>query len=509
MSFLPVVERELLVASRRRGTFRARGLVAVITSGIAAVVIVLSGVSGARAGGGLFRFLMALAFIYCIVEAARTAADAFSEEKREGTLGLLFLTDLRGHDVVLGKLAAVSIRSFQGLFAFFPVLAVALIVGGVTVGEFWRAAVTLTNLLFVAVSVAGCVSVFSIRSHRALGASFILLLFLCIYPRASSWLSGMGLGAPAWLWAVSPAYPAVVLADVVYQRNPFSFWSSVVASHMLGWLLLGIAAMNITRAWQAQATGSMPGKTPGRGGQVGRGEDLAKRELWRNRMLATNPVLWLAARNQEARTLSWVFIAVCGGVVLAGWVMEWMLGGFGSEMAMVLLVILSFGLKIWIASHASWTLAEARWNGSIELLLATPLKADEIVTGQWLALQRFFLGPVIAVSVLQVGLLAVDVVEGTNPANSGSLPWFGSIGLALFGAATFVVDAVAVGWVGMWVGINSPKPAVAFVKTILIAVVLPVLAFCIPNLLIDFVLISWAQSGIRNRFRRAVAREPH
>jgi hypothetical protein len=32
-------------------------------------------------------------------------------EKREGTIGLLIFTDLRGHEVVLGKLLATSLRA--------------------------------------------------------------------------------------------------------------------------------------------------------------------------------------------------------------------------------------------------------------------------------------------------------------------------------------------------------------------------------------------------------------
>ena len=36
-------------------------------------------------------------------------------------LGLLFLTDLRGHDIVLGKLAATSLRAVFGLVAIVPV----------------------------------------------------------------------------------------------------------------------------------------------------------------------------------------------------------------------------------------------------------------------------------------------------------------------------------------------------------------------------------------------------
>ena len=67
-----------------------------------------------------------------------TTADCLSEEKREGTLGLLFLTDLKGYDIVLGKIVAASVNWFFGLLALFPVLALSLLMGGVAPGEFWR-----------------------------------------------------------------------------------------------------------------------------------------------------------------------------------------------------------------------------------------------------------------------------------------------------------------------------------------------------------------------------------
>ena len=55
-----------------------------------------------------------------------------SEEKREGTLGLLFLTDLKGYDVVAGKLVANSLNGFYALMAILPVVALALLMGGLT-----------------------------------------------------------------------------------------------------------------------------------------------------------------------------------------------------------------------------------------------------------------------------------------------------------------------------------------------------------------------------------------
>ena len=59
-------------------------------------------------GTGIFGVLKWMGMIYACGAGVFLTADCLSEEKREGTLGLLFLTDLRGHDVALGKLLATS-----------------------------------------------------------------------------------------------------------------------------------------------------------------------------------------------------------------------------------------------------------------------------------------------------------------------------------------------------------------------------------------------------------------
>src|SRR5262249_50558803 len=126
---------------------------------------------GQRAGNSVFSALAIFCFAYCLLTGARQAADCLSEEKREGTLGLVFLTDLRGYDVVLGKLVAVSAKTLQGLIAFFPVLAVAFILGGITGGEFWRTTAVLVNALFFSLCLGLWVSALSSQSHMALAGT--------------------------------------------------------------------------------------------------------------------------------------------------------------------------------------------------------------------------------------------------------------------------------------------------------------------------------------------------
>src|SRR5213083_2033731 len=103
MTFLPIVDRELRVRARMRSTYRFRLLAALGAIALVGFLLLMSGNLAAAGGygGWVFYALAWLSFVYCLFGGARHTADCLSEEKRQGTLGLLFLTDLRPHDVVL------------------------------------------------------------------------------------------------------------------------------------------------------------------------------------------------------------------------------------------------------------------------------------------------------------------------------------------------------------------------------------------------------------------------
>src|SRR3974377_2058980 len=131
MTFLPIVARELRVTARRPGTFWVR-------SGAALAILVVGtwyflmnpGQPPHDIAMGLFGILTGSAVFYCLFSGVWFTADCLSEEKREGTLGLLFLTDLKGYDVVLGKLVATSLNGSYAVLAVLPILALPLLLGG-------------------------------------------------------------------------------------------------------------------------------------------------------------------------------------------------------------------------------------------------------------------------------------------------------------------------------------------------------------------------------------------
>jgi ABC-type transport system involved in multi-copper enzyme maturation permease subunit len=163
----------------------------------------------------LFSGLSWLCMIYGLAAGRLMTADCLSREKREGTLGLLFLTDLKGYDVVLGKLAATSLDGFYGLLAVFPLLAIPLLAGGMTNGELWRMALVLVNTFLFSLAIGLFVSAMCRDEQKAMAANFGLLLLLAAVPPA--------FGA---IHMMSTVRPLPMIHGFFYSCPVYSFWQS-------------------------------------------------------------------------------------------------------------------------------------------------------------------------------------------------------------------------------------------------------------------------------------------
>src|SRR6266850_3765995 len=162
MTFLPIVARELRVASRRRGTYWARTVTALTIVAVGTWVFLASQQSPPHEIAlALFGIFTGTAVLFGLVGGATSTADCLSQEKREGTLGLLFLTDLKGYDVVFGKLAATSLNAFYGVLAVVPMLGVPLLLGGVAPAEFGRMALVAMDAVFFSVAIGIGISAMS------------------------------------------------------------------------------------------------------------------------------------------------------------------------------------------------------------------------------------------------------------------------------------------------------------------------------------------------------------
>lgn len=494
---LPIVHRELQVAARdpKLHAHRLRGgtLVLLLSAGM-----IFSGVWRPSSAGKMFQAVSFLALLYCLFQGVQKCADTITEEKRQGTLGLLLLSGLEGFDIILGKLAAALIRSLSGLLSFVPVLAVSLLLGGTTGGEFWRMVLVLCVSLVAALSLCLLVSTVSRSKPIALSMG---LMFLWVSVPFILALSVGGLRGEA-MRALSPIALSSAGSDAYYHGNEFVFWFGTFAFLVLAALALAAASLLLPRSWQDKPAAST------RDGR-NRGGHRSREGQKRAAMLDRNPVMWLMFDARSARFFRaaiWVGALVSGATIIGAALDIPSLANVelfkGLDLIIILLVAAAVAImaSLHVAREASRNLAEARTNGTLELVLSTPVKVSEIISGHWLALRNSSVPAVVLLLVL--GCYA-SISTYRDERSVEILFLLKSFAEAIFGV-------VVSGWVGMWMGLTSKSPARAFFKTVLIGIFLPHLV-CTPTLVNQLTLFLIAADRLKVHFRRFVADQyqPH
>src|SRR5262245_22724915 len=221
MTLLPVVERELRVAARRSETFWGRTAAAIIGMGIGGWYFWTASRFGGTANMGreLFQIVAFGIYVYAALSGVTYSSDSVTEEKREGTLGLLFLTSLRGYDVAIGKMTASSLAAFYRLLAVLPVMAFALLLGGVTPGEYWRMVAVLLNTLFASLAVGLLTSTFCGSARQAAITAFVIILLVGSGAPFLQWVAQFFFNKtfPSWFGALTPVYSLLCAQDTEYH----------------------------------------------------------------------------------------------------------------------------------------------------------------------------------------------------------------------------------------------------------------------------------------------------
>lgn len=413
LRFLPVVERELRLASRGSSTYRWRS--GVVGVGLAAMALLTGALSSGAAppnilGQSMFVTLVAVSSVYALLAGLVVTADTLSREKREGTLGLLFLTDLRGFDVVLGKIAASSLNTVYGLVGLLPLIAIPVMLGGVTIGSGVLSAVSILNLLFVSLSLGIAVSALSWDERRAAFASLILGLCLALGPISMSmWFSGDRRLAIA-LAACSPLAPLTLTATPTLSQMLGGAGSSLdlaffglllLPSHLLGWGFLVLAGRWSGSVWHSRGGAPVRRTVDER---VFNARDPAARARARKRLLDVHPLVWLLERHPGKRYYA-DGLAVS---ILAIWFFGFrsygtnMFGGPTWFLIVPLSVTIHLVFAAWVVAESSMRWIQDRRSGALELLLCTSLTDRDLIRGHELALRRLFLRPVVVLILAEV-----------------------------------------------------------------------------------------------------------
>jgi ABC-type transport system involved in multi-copper enzyme maturation permease subunit len=501
MTFLPIVARELRAASRRRWTYWRRFSAALLALLVACFVLLMEGRADPREiGSELFATLAVLLFVCIAIVGTQLTCSCLSTEKREGTMGLLFLTDLRGYDVVFGKLAATSLHAAYSILAVLPVLAIPLLMGGVGNGEVWRVALVSANLLFFFLSVGMFSSSVCRQDHRALVLAVLIslvtvlawpLLYQLVYPSMLSGSHAIILALvpdrfdPQWLSLPCPIYGCITAFEDNYQTGPLppaAFWWNALITQLYSWFFLLLACWIVPRTWQETVAGPRRGKWRDRCRALLQGSAAAQAAV-RLKLLDINPFLWRAARPRAKYFAPWLFLALAA----ASWFASGKLfndGGrprlFDEPNDFLWITVVHFIFKMWVAFEACRCFAEDRRSGALELLLTTPLSEEQIIRGQRRALWRQFAAPVAA--VVLVDLLFMNRLLSQVPHGySEGLQM--AVCLYLIAGGFFVMDTYAMSWLSMRLGLSGRKPIRIIMLSFWWAVLLPGLVSSVVSLL--------------------------
>lgn len=429
--------------------------------------------AGRNATQVMFALMGFLLLQVCLFGGAQATADSISKEKREGTVGLLLLTSLSPFQIVVGKLVANTIRLFYDLMVALPVLSMMVLLGGVDGMTLLTMGVVLLNTVFVCAAFGlWASSVEKERTRASTKAVMLVLTFWILLPSVAaicqryfgpSFVLQL-LSLFSFSGALTMGGPMAVFGFQILGSK--SQWLAVLAMHLVGWFCIWLAVRGLRKTWQDAPASAKPSlKERLRAMSFG---NPRVRQAHRARLLAINPFYWLASRDLHRRLKAWV-------VTLSFMLFVVFMPGGGPLVIwhfLTMVVMLSFFSQMTFSSNAAAQLSQEYEQGTLEMLLATPLSPREIIQGQLAALRDTFGGQVLMIAALGVAVGSWGTIE-LYYRGAAEYPMFA------FGTVCLVINYVlsmrAYAWLGMWCVTISADPKKAHGQAVVRGFLIPLM----------------------------------
>lgn len=498
MNVLPVIVRELRAESRSPFTYwlRALGAGAVIMA--AGFFILLHGFR-TEDGGRLFAQLHGALQLAIWVMVPVLTVDCLSRERREGTLGLLFLTPLKALDIVIAKSLAHGLRAVTLLLAVLPVVALPLLMGGVS----WKQAVSSLLLngsaLCLALAAGLLASALSKSWVRSLILAFgLALMFAYMFCAELAWsfsmtsttyrtylLNGSDGGLLKTGFQLALSLDPDFFISYAYAQAGFAAPSGMSPGAMANGVLVTVtislvlsliallvvalmAAVITKRNWQERPPSPFAIWLKNKLCTPVVMLDLLQR--WMKRKLDRNPIGWLEQRTWSGRLVIWgwfaVMISVYSLVLTNPNFLTRSFNGIHQFMAWILFLSMSV--------NASTSFRRERETGVLELLLVSPLSETQIILGRLRGLwEQFF--PSVAL-LLGGWIYLACILDRTR---SGEFP----VAAIVFSITSFIAVPV----IGIYYSLICRNFLTSLVTTVLVALILPSILGSTLVLIVQFI----------------------
>ena len=475
MTLLPIIERELKVRARSGATYWVRFAVGIAGALLCVQQMIVSGPLNTPAvvGRRVFDEMTGIAFLLCC-SACVLAVEAINTERREGTLGLLFLTRVRSYDVLAGKLVSVGATSLCALAALVPALMIPVLAGGVTGSEAFRKAAGLVATLLFALGAGLCGSAAHAQRSKAVFGAVLIVVVIALGPYLLVSIAGSASGVGRSVGLFSPLVLLRAAGEVAYQAAPGAYWSSLVTVQALGWLLFAAAGLQLQGSIGREG-GSEVVRPPPRPKDLERAVGLGR---WRPDKEEAGPMEWLVYRQHGVSPVAWGLAVVAlafsrlvslatkpasGASTPVFWVLAWPMG--------LAAALVGGGIVAWIAGRF---FARVRQTGELELLLPTPVGAENLLADQWKVLKRTYVWPVLGLQLAT--LVPVAGMTGWTSAGFASAMPFECVLAAVLSFANTLLGTGALCWLGLWFGLTARRQTNAILYAVSLAQGVPWLA---------------------------------
>jgi len=484
MTLLALLLRELRVASRHAFTYYLRALGA----GVLVLACIFFGLThgfDSNIGSQLFASLHFTLFCAIWILVPLLTADSISRERREGTLGLLFMTRLKASDIVAAKSLAHSLRAMALLAAVVPVVSIPFLLGGLRRSDVALSLLINFSSICWALAAGLLASAYSKRWTRALlGAEILACASLLAMAATVGWLemspstsvftqqltlsracaAGLSfLGNVDGLWDVAgvqmqagwTSYSPFVTSPFLPRFGPpalILLALKTALSSLLALVLAVLAAGSKTaRIWQEEPPSARQRWIEKTFCTPIIWLDFFRR--WMRRKLEVNPIGWLEQRTWSGRVVTWSWFGVITFLLSAAITeRNFFSGDDGIE------VLLSCLLAGSMAMSSAGSFRRERETGVLELLLVSPISEREIILGRL----RGLWGQFLPASGL---LLAIWWYFATL------LPHGKNVESILFWGVTFVNIPV----IGLYFSLGCRNFLSAFLATLTVTLLIPIM----------------------------------
>lgn len=403
-----LLRREMSLEARRPANYRLRFLLGAVATGVLCYALLTS--SGQSSGRTAFYFLHNCLVALILVCGPALAADSLSKEKREGTLGLLFLTPLTARQIVSGKFLVHLVR-LGGFWAVaVPLVAVPLLQGGVSSPElvvsflFQMIAILLVLAASILASTGGKRWIISLVNGYVFSVALLKLFF--------GGLALLSLAVHQYLnpaqrltefWTFTTMVSVFFIGAGYILTGTQNVWAELYtsprSSWAVEWTLVTAGLVALAAAWFLLRYSARRLK------RFAEQEIETKRQAWFRRVFLTplywrdrfrqsmrrnldrNPFIWLEYRTAWSRAGRWLMVFVL--ILVETWMVAFQARLFDNDFlgAQLLFLYLLGGI---LAFTAASSFQKERECGAFELLLVTPLQVTEIIWGRVRAVWRYY-----------------------------------------------------------------------------------------------------------------------